>query len=141
MRCGWMAGFLLAAVALASCGRETTTSGDGTPAARAATSAGWTNIVTFRGDGGPGQNTATFTLREGRVRFVFTVQPNSSGPVPFLSQMFPEGAPVSPNELRRTSCASCDGQQIDDLGSVRAGNYYLHVITSRPWTLTVQEQT
>ena len=83
--------------------------------------------------------TAPFTVHGGKVRFRFTVKPNDSGPVPFLSQIFPEGAPVSPNELRRTSCASCDGEQTDNLGAVRSGSYYLHVITSRPWTLTVEE--
>jgi len=100
---------------------------------------GWTTVATFNGPGGKPQDTAVFTTHGAKVRFQFTVQPNSSGPVPFLSQMFPKGAPVSANELRRTSCASCDGPQTDDLGNVRAGSYYLHVITSRPWTLTVQE--
>jgi hypothetical protein len=100
---------------------------------------GWATVAMFNGLGGKPQDTAPFTTRGGKVRFQFTVQPNSSGPVPFLSQMFPKGAPVSANELRRTSCASCDGPQTDDLGNVRAGTYYLHVVTSRPWTLTVQE--
>ena len=101
--------------------------------------AGWTTVATFNGQGGKPQDTSPFTTHGGKVRFLFTVQPNSSGPVPFLSQMFPKDAPVSANELRRTSCVSCDGPQTDDLGNVRAGSYYLHVITSRPWTLTVQE--
>jgi hypothetical protein len=105
----------------------------------AAAAANWTTVASFSGPGGKPQDTSPFTTRGGKVRFLFTVQPNSSGPVPFLSQMFPKGAPVSANELRRTSCVSCDGPQTDDLGSVRAGSYYLHVITSRPWTLTVQE--
>jgi len=101
--------------------------------------AAWTNVATFNGNGGSPQDTSPFTTHGGKVRFQFTVQPNSSGPVPFLSQMFPKGASVSANELRRTTCLSCSGPQTDDLGNVRAGSYYLHVVTSRPWTLTVQE--
>jgi len=101
--------------------------------------ASWTTVSTFSGPGGKPQDTSPFDTHGGKVRFLFTVQSNSSGPVPFLSQMFPKGAPVSANELRRTSCVSCDGPQTDDLGNVRAGSYYLHVVTSRPWTLTVQE--
>jgi hypothetical protein len=101
--------------------------------------AGWTTVATFSGPGGKPQDTAPFATRGGKVQFLFTVQPNSSGPVPFLSQMFAKGTPVSANELHRTSCISCDGPQTDDLGNVRAGSYYLHIITSRPWTLTVRE--
>jgi hypothetical protein len=101
--------------------------------------AGWTTVSTFSGPGGKPQDTAAFATHGGKVRVLFTVQPNSSGPVPFLLQMFPKGAPVSANELHRTSCISCDGPQTDDFGNVREGSYYLHVITSRPWTLTVQE--
>ena len=101
--------------------------------------ASWTTVATFNGPGGKPLDTSSFTTQGGKVRFLFTVQPNTSGPVPFLVQMFPKGAPVSANELHRTSCVSCDGAQTDDLGNVRAGSYYLHVVTSRPWTLTVQE--
>jgi hypothetical protein len=101
--------------------------------------AGWTKVATFSGTGDKPQDTAPFTTHGGKVRLLFTVQPNSSGPVPLLSQMFPKGAPVTANEVRRTTCFSCDGPQTDDLGRVPAGSYYLHVITSRPWTLTVQE--
>jgi hypothetical protein len=46
---------------------------------------------------------------------------------------------VSANELHRGSCISCDGRQTDDLGNVRAGTNYLHIVTSRSWTLTVEE--
>jgi hypothetical protein len=99
----------------------------------------WATVATFSGPGSKAQDTAPFAIAGGKVRFLFTVQPNSSGPVPFLAQMFPKGAPVSANELHRTSCVSCDGPQTDDVGNVREGSYYLHVITSRPWTLTVQE--
>jgi hypothetical protein len=127
------------ALVLTSCGGGTSTSGGAASSSAGSETGAWRNVVTFKGEGGAPQDTAPFTIRGEKVRFLFTVQPNSSGPVPFLSQMFPEGAPVSPNELRRTSCASCDGQQTDDLGNVRPGSYYLHVITSRPWTLTMQE--
>ena len=99
----------------------------------------WKSVATFSGDGGKPYDTMPFTTHGGHVRFVFTVQPNSSGPVPFLDQMFPKGAPVSANELHRGSCVSCNGKQTDDLGNVRAGTYYLHIVTSRPWTLTVEE--
>jgi hypothetical protein len=101
---------------------------------------GWTTIATFKGTGSAPQDTEPFAIRGTKARFLFTVEPNSSGPVPLLAQMFAEGKPVSPNEAWRTSCASCDGPQTDDLGNVRAGRYYLHVITSRPWTLTVEEK-
>jgi hypothetical protein len=56
-----------------------------------------------------------------------------------MANMYPKGAPVSPNELHRAQCIDCKGKQTDDLGNVRAGSYYLHVITSRPWTLIVEE--
>jgi hypothetical protein len=127
------------AVTLASCGDRASTAKESSRASEAAAGGGWTKVATFNGTGDTPQNTQPFTVHGGKVRFRFTVKPNDVGPVPFLSQMFPEGAPVSPNELRRTSCASCDGQQVDELGSVRSGRYYLHVITSRPWTLTVEE--
>jgi hypothetical protein len=99
----------------------------------------WTQIASFSGPGDKPEDTAPFTTHGGKVRFTFTVQPNSSGPVPFLSKMYPKGSPVTPNELRRTQCIDCKGKQTDDLGNVRAGSYYLHVITSRPWTLAVEE--
>jgi len=124
--------WFIIAVTLASCGGKTSATGESSPA-------GWTTVATFNGTGDTPQNTQPFTVHGGKVRFRFTVKPNDSGPVPFLSKMFPAGAPVGPNELRRTSCASCDGEQTDNLGSVRAGSYYLHVITSRPWTLTIEE--
>jgi hypothetical protein len=99
----------------------------------------WTQVASFRGPGGKPEDTAVFTTHGGNVRFTFTVQPNSSGPVPFMANMYPKGAPVSPNELHRAQCIDCKGKQTDDLGNVRAGSYYLHVITSRPWTLIVEE--
>jgi hypothetical protein len=99
----------------------------------------WTQIASFSGSGDKPEDTAPFTTHGGKVRFTFTVQPNSSGSVPFLSKMYPKGSPVTPNELRRTQCIDCKGKQTDDLGNVRAGSYYLHVITSRPWTLVVEE--
>ena len=111
--------------------------GIGFPAASAAES--WTQIASFSGSGDKPEDTAPFTTHGGKVRFTFTVQPNSSGPVPFLSKMYPKGSPATANELRRTQCIECKGKQTDDLGNVRAGSYYLHVITSRPWTLVVEE--
>jgi hypothetical protein len=99
----------------------------------------WSQVASFNGSGGKPEDTAVFTTRGGKVRFTFTVQPNSSGPVPFMANMYPKGAPVSPNELHRAQCIDCKGKQTDDLGNVRAGSYYLHVITSRPWTLIVEE--
>ena len=99
----------------------------------------WTPIATFSGSGDKPEDTAPFTTHGGKVRFSFTVQPNSSGPVPFLSKMYPKGSPVTANELRRTQCLDCKGKQIDELGNLRAGGYYLHVTTSRPWTLVVEE--
>jgi hypothetical protein len=112
------------------------------PLARASTALGaetWRQIASFSGPGGKPEDTAPFTTSGGKVRFAFTVQPNSSGPVPFLSTMYLKGTPVTPNELHRTQCIDCNGKQTDDLGNVRAGSYYLHVITSRPWTLIVEE--
>jgi hypothetical protein len=99
----------------------------------------WSQVASFGGPGGKPEDTAVFTTHGGKVRFTFTVQPNSSGPVPFMANMYPKGAPVSPNELHRAQCIDCKGKQTDDLGNVRAGSYYLHVITSRPWTLIVEE--
>jgi hypothetical protein len=92
----------------------------------------------LNGDGG--LDSAPFALNGGKVQFVFTVQPNSSGPVPFMWRMFNEGAPVGPLGRAENSCASCDGQQTQSLGTVPAGRYYLHVLTSRPWTLRIEEQ-
>jgi hypothetical protein len=124
-----------AAISLASCTTETSKPAGQTPAA----GSGWTAVASFNGDGRAPQDSAPFTVQSGKVRLVYTVQPNDSGPVPFLWQMFRVGTPVGPNESGRNSCVSCDGQQTNDLGSVPAGNYYLHVITSRPWKLAVEE--
>jgi hypothetical protein len=99
----------------------------------------WTQVASFSGGGGKPEDTAVFTTHGGKVRFTFTVQPNSSGPVPFMANMYPKGAPVSPNELHRAQCIDCKGKQTDDLGNLRAGSYYLHVMTSRPWALIVEE--
>ncbi len=99
----------------------------------------WAQIASFSGTGDKPADMPSFTTHGGKIRFTFTVQPNSSGPVPFLSKMYPKGSPATANELRRTQCIDCNGKQTDDLGSVRAGSYYLHVVTSRPWTLIVEE--
>jgi hypothetical protein len=103
-----------------------------------AAAAGWTTVATFKGDGGS-TDTKPFAVHGRKVRLVYTVEPNSSGPVPFLVTLFLEGTSGVKNELGREACVSCDGKQTNELGSVRAGSYYLHVITSRPWTLTVEE--
>ncbi len=105
----------------------------------AAAAAGWTTVATFNGDGGPAYDTKAFAVHGRKVRVVFTVQPNSSGPVPLLLTLFREGTSGVKNELGRETCVSCDGPQTKELGIVRAGNCYLHVITSRPWTVTVEE--
>jgi hypothetical protein len=104
-----------------------------------AATAGWTTVATFKGDDGSAHDTKPFTVHGRKVRLVYTVQPNSSGPVPFLVTLFREGTSGVKNELGRNACVSCDGQQTNELGTVPAGSYYLHVITSRPWTLTVEE--
>ncbi len=98
-----------------------------------------TQIASFSGSGDKPADTAPFTTHGGKVRFTFSVEPNSSGPVPFLAKMYAKGSPVTANELRRTQCIDCKGKQTDDVGNLRAGSYYLHVITSRPWTLVVDE--
>jgi hypothetical protein len=134
-RASAMSLLVAAAISLASCTTETAKPAGGTTAA----GSGWTAVTSFNGDGRAPQDTAPFTVQSGKVRLVYTVQPNDSGPVPFLWQMFRVGTPVGPNESGRNSCVSCDGPQTNDLGSVPAGNYYLHVITSRPWKLTVEE--
>ena len=114
--------------------------GDAATASTDATAAaGWTTVATFKGDGGAAYDTKAFAVHGRKVRIVFTVQPNSSGPVPFLLTLFREGTSGVKNELGRETCVSCDGPQTKELGIVRAGSYYLHIITSRPWTLTVEE--
>jgi hypothetical protein len=99
----------------------------------------WTQVASFSGSGLKAEDTQPFTTHGGKVRFIFAVEPNSSGPVPFVANMYLKGMPVSPNELHRAQCIDCKGKQTDDLGNVRAGTYYLHVVTSRPWTLMVEE--
>ena len=101
--------------------------------------AGWVTVATLTGDGGRPHDTKPFAVHGRKVKLVYTVQPNSSGPVPLLWQLFREGTSGVNSELGRNSCVSCDGQQTNELGTVPAGRYYLHVITSRPWTLTVEE--
>src|ERR1700730_18192571 len=77
----------------------------------------WTQIASFSGSGDKPEDTAPFTTHGGKVRFTFTVQPNSSGSVPFLSKMYTRGSPVAVDELRRTQCIDCTGKQTDDLGN------------------------
>jgi hypothetical protein len=112
------------------------------PAVRVTATGGadnWSQIASLAGPGGKAEDTVLFATHGGKVRFTVTVQPNNSGPVPFLATMYPKGSPVTPNELHRTQCIDCKGKLTDDLGNVRVGSYYLHVITSRPWTLVVEE--
>src|SRR5678816_2602479 len=71
----------------------------------------WSQVASFSGPGGKPDDTAVFTTHGGKVRFTFTVQPNSSGPVPFMANMYPKGVPVSPNELHRAQCIDCKGKQ------------------------------
>jgi len=49
----------------------------------------WTAAATCSGDGNTKQDAAPFAIRGAKVRFLSTGQPNSSGPVLFLAQMFP----------------------------------------------------
>lgn len=141
--------YVRAAVLVAACAGLTSCHG-GTAAhpgavpgghrARAATAApdGWSTVATFRGDGTSTQDTAQFTLRATEVRLVYTVQPNDEGPVPLMWKLI--GTAIS-DPVASDSCAARDGQQTDDLGRPRAGSYHLRVLTSRPWTLTVEEKS
>lgn len=97
-------------------------------------------MATFRGDGGSDRKGADFTIPAGKVRVMWTVQPNDVGPVPLMWEIdgVLNGAEVP---YGGTNCASCDGQQTYDVGPFRAGTYHLKVLTSRPWTLTVEEQS
>ena len=97
-------------------------------------------VATFHGDGGAPYDSTAFAVHGGHVQLVYTVQPNETGPVPFLWAMYPQGAQPGPtNQRAGDSCPSCDGKQTNDLGSVPAGSYFLRITTSRQWTLTVIE--
>lgn len=98
----------------------------------------WKTLASFSGKGT--EDTAAFTTHGGDLRFEFTVQPNSSGPVPLLLKMYPKGAPADAHSLIRLQCTDCNGLQTKDAGKVPAGTYYLRVTTSRPWTLKVEER-
>ena len=129
--------------ALTACHGGTTTSpgaASGAPTTTAAAKSGWTTVATFRGDGGSDGKGADFTIPAGKVRVMWTVQPNDVGPVPLMWEIdgVLNGAEVP---YGGTGCASCDGQQTYDVGPFRAGTYHLKVLTSRPWTLTVEEQS
>src|SRR5260370_42238032 len=91
--------WFIIAMTLASCGGKTSTAGESPPA-------GWTTVATFNGTGDTPQNTQPFTAHGEKVQLRFTVKPNDSGPVPFLSKVVPEGAAVRADELLRTSCGS-----------------------------------
>ena len=133
--------------ALAACGGSPAKPAPGTGAPAAATTGpapakgGLSTVATLSGTGAEPQDTLPFTLHGGSVQFVYEVQPNDVGPVPLLWKLYRKGEPANPaSAVASDSCASCAGKQSNDLGKVPAGDYYLHLITSRPWTLTVQEQ-
>jgi hypothetical protein len=135
---------LLLALALAACGSGGVPGAAGSSAAGSAASrpasGGWTVVAQANGDADH-QTTAPFALTGKEVRFVYTVQPNSTGPVPLLWNMRPEGEPVTTQARASQSCVECDGEQTNDLHVVPAGRYYVQVITSRPWTLKVEERS
>jgi hypothetical protein len=140
---------LLLVAALAACsaggasGSSASGSGGaagGSPGGAQAGGGGWIVVAQASGDADH-QTTAPFALNGKEVRFVYTVEPNSTGPVPLLWKMRPEGAPLTAEERAGQSCIECDGEQIDELHIVPAGRYYVQVITSRPWTLKVEEQS
>jgi hypothetical protein len=125
---------MVAAIGLAAQGVWTARADAGGAAA-----ASWQAVATFNGDGASPRDTNPFLVHGRQVRLVFTVKPNGSGPVPLLWQLFRDGTSDVKNELGRNACVACDGPQTNELGTVPAGRYYLHVITSRPWMLTVEE--
>src|ERR1700730_5048827 len=86
--------------------------------ASAGSAAGWPTVATFKGDGGPAYDTKAFAVHGRKVRVAFTVQPNSSGPVPLLWSLFREGTSCVKNELERHACVSCDGPQTNEIGIV-----------------------
>jgi hypothetical protein len=102
---------------------------------------GWHVVATFSGTGGkPNEETAPFTLKTGQWRVRFTVQPNSVGPVPFKWTEYRQGDSVDfQHGLSSNSCASCDGEQVNSDRNNADGSYYLRILTSRPWTLTVEQ--
>jgi hypothetical protein len=136
-------------LALGACGSApapapVTTTAPGAASAAATSPASprgvWTTVATLSGKGGNAQDTAPFSLHGGQVKFIYSVEPNDSGPVPFLWKLYRKGDAVNPTNTRASnSCASCDGKQTNDLDQVPAGDYFLHVTTSRSWTLVVQE--
>jgi hypothetical protein len=126
--------------ALTACGgssQPASSAGETQGASRAGT---WKQVVVMQGDGGQPVDTQAFELNGGKIRFVYTVQQNGTGSVPFLTQVLPGGAPVGASEVHRTSCLDCKGEQTDEAGAIRAGGYYLHIVTSRSWKMTVYEQ-
>jgi len=128
---------LTALISIWACGGKSS-AGDGTPG-QSASSGGWTMVATVAGDGSAVKDSAPFATHGGKVRVVFTVQPNSTGPVPLKWVMFKEGAPSGPLGVIEDSCVSCDGEHVGNPERVPAGSYYVHVLTSRPWTLKVEE--
>jgi len=128
---------LAAAISVCACGGKSA-SGDSTPG-QSASAGGWTTVATVTGDGTAVKDSAPFATHGGKVRVLFTVQPNSTGPVPLKWAMFKEGTPSGPLGVIEDSCVSCDGEHVGNPERVAAGSYYVHVLTSRPWTLKVEE--
>jgi hypothetical protein len=126
-----------AVISVCACGGKSA-SGDSTPG-QSASAGGWTTVATVTGDGSAVKDSAVFATHGGKVRVVFTVQPNSTGPVPLKWAMFKEGMPVGPLGVIEDSCVSCDGEHAGAPERVAAGSYYVHVLTSGPWTLRIEE--
>lgn len=136
----------VAVLPLAACSTQQTPSTPrpdtaSSPPGQPATDGGWHVVATFSGTGSkPNEETAPFTLKTGQWRVRFTVQPNSVGPVPFKWTEYRQGDPADfQHRLSSNSCASCDGEQINSDRNNADGAYYLRVLTSRPWKLTVEQ--
>jgi hypothetical protein len=144
-----MLAFAVAAAAVlpsAACSAQQTPSTPNTdtaksPAGQPANDGGWHVVATFSGTGEkPNEETAPFTLKTGQWRVRYTVQPNSVGPVPFKWTEYRQGDPADFNHgLSSNSCVDCSGEQINSDRNNADGSYYLRILTSRPWTLTVEQ--
>jgi hypothetical protein len=107
---------------------------------RAAAGGGWHVVATFTGTGDQASDTPPFTLKTGQWRVRYTVEPNSVGPVPFKWTLYRQGDPADFNHrLSSNSCVSCESEQINSDRNNADGSYYLNILTSRPWTLTVEQ--
>lgn len=104
-------------VMLSACGGGNAAPANAAPAhassahsAAAGEASGWQTVATFKGDGGADYKSADFTVPAGKVRVVWTVQPNDVGPVPMMWEI--DGT-VNGSDLAYggSSCPACDGQQ------------------------------